>query len=142
MAQDWAPSKGCLEVIKAAGGIIVSPWIAVYGKLSPTPDRQIVFRDVGGRDAEVGLAIDYPSVQILVRGKDGTGGYEEGYAKMVAVRDALLAIPSAPVAYPELTSVTQIGHIQGLGSDDKDRPMWSLNLQLILSFTTSGHREV
>lgn len=132
-----SPSKGLLDILKAVTGL-TTDWDFHVGRLTPDPDRQVVLRHSGGPAGEVKVAIDYPGVQILARG--ARGEYEAAYQILVSVKEALVAHPGA-AEYPEMTSITARGDIVDVGYDDKDRPQFSLNLQLIVTYDTSGYRD-
>lgn len=143
MADTDSPAWGVLQVLKAVTGMTTG-WDFHTGRLTATgPDKQVVLRRYGGRSSEPSIAIDYPAVQAIVRGSRGSvvGSYDEAEKKAITIKKALLGIPSKPAAYPDLDSVTMRGDINDLGFDDQDRPMFSLNFQLIVSYTESGYRE-
>lgn len=131
-----SPAHGLLSILKAVSGLTAG-WTFAVGRLVPDPDMQVVLRHTGGRPGEVMVAIDYPSVQIICRGEPK--GYDAAYQKLRAVREALVAIPTS-TDYPELTSCVTIGDIVDLGYDDKNRPQFAQNFQLIVSYATSGYR--
>lgn len=137
------PASGVLALLKVASGVLAGSqdgWTFAVGDMLAKPNQFVSIRNIGGKSAEPGLAIDYPTVQILCRGDVGPNGYPDGYSKARAVRDALLGIPNGGTDYPELTMITQIGHIQDLGRDDQSRPLFSVNLQLTESRDTAGYR--
>jgi hypothetical protein len=113
-------------------------WVCAVGRLTPDPDQQLILRHTGGLAGEVALAIDHPSVQMLCRG--APQDYDGAYQKLRAARDALVFIQSGGIIYPELTVCKTISDILDLGYDDKERPQLALNLQLIVSYDTSGFR--
>lgn len=137
-----SPAMGIAEILRAFTPSLFTGWTLRIGRLVPAPDKVVAILDTGGVGAEPGMNIDYPTVQVLIRGDKSDSGYKDSYAKAAAVRDALLGIPSGPTVYPELTSCTQRGHITSMGYDDKDRPLWSLNFALITEPTIAGYREV
>lgn len=138
-----SPAKGLVAILKA---------------LSPTPSRLVGYTfiigqasedentigalDSGGFGALPTMNIDWVSVQFIVRGSTVSGSYEKCYEALESIKDALLGIPSAPTAYPELISVTMTGHILPLGYDENRRPVLSLNLRLRIepSVGAEGHR--
>src|SRR5690349_13147824 len=128
-----SPAEG-LEAILAAAGIIggATGWEGRLGGLG-TDGKQIAFIDSGGRPGEVKVAIDYPTVQLLVRGSKAAGGYSEAHAKAKAAYEALIGIPTPNGTWSELVSCTARGYINWLGRDDQDRPQFSLNFQLIIA---------
>ena len=140
MPDPVSPARGVRAILAAVSGFTTG-WQVATGQMLAAPDKMLVIRNTGGRAPEPNIAQDYPTVQIIGRGEKKAGGQEEIYQKMVAARRALLGIPSAPAAYPELSSCIGIGDITDVGYDDSDRPMYTLNLQLIVSYETSGYRE-
>lgn len=135
-----SPANGLKNVVDTAA-VAFSPWITSVGGWSAEPDTQITFMNTGGKTPEPSIALDYPSVQVLVRGSASAGGYEAGYQMCIAVRDALLGLPTAGADYPELVSIIGMGHIVDLGRDDKVRPRWSFNFQLYVAYDASGYRD-
>jgi hypothetical protein len=137
------PAIGLKDILAAAPYSLIdggTGWQGQVGKLTDLPDQMVLLRNTGGPSSELAAAIDYPVVQVLVRGSKGQGGYESAYNMATAIHRALVKIPSSLVM-PELTMIVPRGHIQELGVDDKDRPMFSLNLQLTISYATAGHRD-
>lgn len=139
------PGTGIVELLAALGVGNIAPHATwpIYESQFPTDDnvaRCIVVREVGGRSPEVKLAIDYPSVQVLVRG--GAQDYMATRAKIEEVFLALQAVPSGPVAYPELTSCVTRGGRTFVGYDEVNRPVWSLNFDLIESKAPEGNRDL
>lgn len=141
MAEELNPAKGILALLNAATPDITTGWHFATGRLVATPDKMVVVANSGGRSPEPVIAQNYPSIQIMVRGAKGSGSYDDAYLKAIACRSALLGIPSRPAAYENLSSVTGIGDVTPLGYDDSDRPLFSVNLQLITFNETSGYRE-
>lgn len=138
-----SPARGIYDVLKAHTPDLTEGgnWHFAYGRLVEHSKPMIVVRNTGGRSAEPVIAQDYPTVQLIGRGVPGAGGAEDLYLKMRACRDALVGIPSRPPSWINLSSITAIGEITDVGFDDKDRAMFTLNLQLIVWFETSGYRE-
>lgn len=132
-----SPAYGLLQIVKTAE--ILGAYVGAVSKLTDTPDAQVAFLDRGGKPPLASIAIDYPAVQIIVRG--APNDYNGAYTMAQAVRDALLGIPDGGINYPNLTSVTGIGHLLPLGYDEKNRPQISFSLQLIVSYETSGFRD-
>jgi hypothetical protein len=133
------PGSGIRDILIAAG-VLPDGWTVQMGQLADT-DKSIGIMDSGGLSAESRLSIDYPAVQVLALGGRGPTGYPDAYTKLIQIRDALVGIPAAPAAYPELTLCRQVGHIVPLGRTDSDRPKFSLNFQLITEPAPAGYRE-
>lgn len=139
---DTSPAYGLKQVLAAASpAVISSTWPVFIGNMPSDPDRCMSIRDYGGLTAEVGLAVDYPKVQVKLRGSRGATSYPETYDQAKKVFDALVGIPSRPVAWPNLVSVVPVGHIVPIGRDQSDRELITVNFQLIVAFDTAGHRE-
>lgn len=134
------PARGIYNILEGVSGMFTG-WTFNVGGVVDSPDRQISLIDTGGFAPEVAVAIDYPSVQVFGIAESTAGGYEALYQKMVAVRNALLGIPSRPALWTELDSVVGLGHILPLGRDERDRPQMSCNFRLIVSYSTSGYRD-
>lgn len=134
-----SPAKGIYDLLVAAA-VGDGGWTLQYGKLSADPDQQLAVLNSSGPSGEPSLAMDYPGVQLLCRGKAGTGAHEATYLKMAQAKAALVGIPDGGATYPALDSVTLRGDIVPLGEDDSGRPIFSLNLQLMVSYATNGYR--
>jgi hypothetical protein len=142
MAGTGSPAYGILQIIKAVQPSILNGWIGLAGQIADQPDQVFAVLDTTGPvplDA-VGNAIDYPSVQILLRGsKDG---YNEAYQQLLVLRDAINRIPSGGEQYPELVSCVQKSMPGSIGRDMTGRPMFSANFQLIVNPANSGYRQI
>lgn len=111
---------------------ILLGWAVRIGKISNDPDKQICLIDQGGPSAIPNLLVDYPGVQVLVRGARGGNGYQDSYLQIRRIRDAILGMQNQPPQFVELDGVTERGHIVPLGYDEMDRHTWSSNYQLIV----------
>jgi hypothetical protein len=115
-------------------------WGLWIGKQPPRPDRAVTIYDAPGNAPNPRYLLDYPSVQIRVRG--GQADYAVAGSKIREIRDRLLGRESYD-AYDGLGD--RIVHINGIGDiaftgwDDATRPEFVLNLALIIeqSQTTS-----
>jgi hypothetical protein len=122
-----------------ARNIEVGGWKLFVGRMPPEPDKVIIIMKGSGRAGEVALLVDYPGIQILLRGGRGSNAYEEAEGKLREVRDHLLGIDSKPVEFPTLISCTERGSSVPLGHDESERPMFSTNFQLIVEPAPSAH---
>jgi hypothetical protein len=114
-------------------------WKGTIGGFS-AEGQQISALDSGGRGGEVKIAIDYPSVQFLVRGDAGTGGYIAAYEKAKEVFNTLTGIETPNPVWDELVSCVAVNQPAWLGRDDRDRPRFSVNFRLITEPTEVGNR--
>lgn len=135
-----SPAEG-LRAIMVAEGVIegATGWKGTVGGLT-SADAQITFIDHGGRGGEVKVAIDYPSVQLIIRGSKAQGGYTAAFAKAKAAFDTLMGIDTPNATWAGLVSCVATSQPQWLGRDDQDRPMFSLNFKLITSPESDGNR--
>ena len=136
-----SPAEGIKAIIEAAPSFVggATGWAPKIGGMSGEVPC-VAFIDSGGRSGEVLIQIEYPTVQILVRGSPGQGGYTASYDKAEKIHAYLQGIPQNPPEMPRLTSCVAIGFVNWLGRDESDRPQWSVNFQLITEPVTAGNR--
>ena len=128
-----------LKAILEGEGVFAGNWYPRIGGLG-TADWCVSLIDSGGRGGEVKVAIDYPSVQVLVRGSSSTGAYSATVAKAQEIYDTLMGIDTPRADWANLTSCVAISNPVWLGKDDKDRPQFSLNFRLIVTPENVGNR--
>lgn len=121
-----------MKDLLAARGVVVGTWQMFVGKMPALPDTAIAVNKGVGRAGHVKLLVDFPGIQIMVRGGKTGEAYEAAEAKIRECRDIILGIDSKPAEFLTLTSVTERGHISFIGYDESDRPMFSSNYQLIV----------
>lgn len=101
----------------------------------------VVVTASGGRPPWPHFALDFPSVQVMVRGIPD--GYQAAYTKIRQVKNALLGYPSSTIGTDRLVAVNQIGDINWLGYDERNCPLFSTNWSLIIeSQADNGYRQV
>lgn len=137
------PSEGIADILLAKG-VVSNPgqgvWPHYLGILPTGVDQAVGILDRGGPSPEVLVAIDYPSVQILVR--SAKNGYVACRRKAETIFEALQAIPGGGAEFPELTSCVAVGGITFVGYDTNERPVQSLNFNLIVSKPPEGYRDL
>ena len=106
------------------------------GKPPGNPDAVIAIMDTGGLEPNPKWLVDYPSVQLLVRGKEG--GYSIARQNANTLKGHLLGRPSETVGSDRVVQINQIGDIASLGFDESNRVMFSLNFQLIVEPATDA----
>lgn len=119
-------------------GVDLAEWAIYVGKLPATPDKVISFIDSSGPSGFPHLLVDWPGLQVIVRGGQGGIGYNDSWIMIQKVRDAILGMNAHPVEFPELDGVTERGHFGPMGYDDKDRHTWSANFQLLVEPTANA----
>lgn len=135
-----SPAEGIRDILVAEGVLAgVTGWADRVGGLA-TSAKNVSLIDSGGRGGEVKVAIDYPSVQMLLVGAKVAGGYSDAYAKAKEIFDTLQGIDTPNATWSGLVSCVAVGQPQWLGRDDQDRPMFSLNFKLITTPENVGNR--
>jgi len=139
-----SPEEGVTAILVAEGAGVAAPSPGLWPIFEATfPDQTnqcILVKVTGGRQPEVRIAIDYPSMQILIRSMPQN--YIVARAKAEEIWQILQAIPSEPPAYPELTSAVAVTQPIFVGYDEEDLPVWSVNFNLIISKPPEGHRDL
>jgi Bacteriophage minor capsid protein len=137
------PSEGIKDIlvtesIGVFAGTDENVWSICIARMRDGPDKMICIFDAPGMSPEPGLNVDYPAIQIIVRGT--ADGYPDAWRMCSTIKDILLGRPSAVVgADPELgvegdtwASITMTGGIMAVGLDPSERPLFSMNFQLIV----------
>jgi hypothetical protein len=108
-----------------------SPWKIALGQFPPRPDTVILLNEASGLAPYPSLLVNFPSVQILIRGNQS--GRNETRAKLKEAIDCVLGYtPGLIVGGDTLQSVQQLGDVMPLGFDQEKRPMFSANFSLIV----------
>lgn len=120
-------------------GVLVDAGIGTFGSssawaifVSTEPDRPsqaITLYDTGGFPPDPQVSIDHPTVQVRVRGsKDG---YAEGYAKVLACRDALHLFRGTVDSTTRYIGVWAMQDPVWIGKDDSARPLFTCNFRCL-----------
>ena len=105
-------------------------WGIYIAREPPAPDTTITIYNTGGADPNPAWLLDFPTVQVRVRG--ARLGYQAAFAKVVEVKDFLLGRASGLVGTDQLDAVNQSSDILDLGFDDSNRPVIVVNFRLIV----------
>lgn len=105
-------------------------WSIAIGRLPDKPDTVILVNATGGQNPFPHLLLNFPSVQVFVRGTKN--GYQEARTKAYDVVKALLGMTDELLQGDMYRSCTQIGDIAYLGQDENTRPMFSANFSFIV----------
>lgn len=127
------PAKEAADILINKGIVAASgsTWPVKVGPLPTTPNAVVAIVDAPGQSPNPKWLLDYPAIQVVVRG--ATDDYPGAYAKAKAIKDGLLGIDSfTTTAGNRWVSVTMMGEINYLGPDDNSRPQFSLNFRLII----------
>jgi len=132
---------GAKDLLVAAGvGVFAatSGWGIFIGKEPTAPHTIITAYNSGGTNPNPKFLLDFPSLQVRVRG--APNGYVAAEAKAKDVKNALLGLVSQDLNGDRWVSVTMAGDITPLGNDQQNRPMFSLNFNLIIEPATGTNR--
>ena len=137
-----SPAVGIKDLLEAAfvGTFAAGAgWALAVGAPMTSPDTCITCVDGPGQSPYANLALNFPSVQVLVRGNPGdyVGAHDKG-------RDAIDAVLGA--GYQSVNGdlwggITQMGDLAFLGYDEKNRPIFSANFSINVEPATTGHRQ-
>ena len=134
-------AEGAKDVLVIAGVgtfAATSGWSITVGNLPVSPNTAIAVEQTGGFPSNPKYLLDYPNIQVLVRG--APNGYVEAKAKILAVKDALLGLPTQVVNGDKWVMVKALGDIASLGYDTNNCPIFSMNFTLIVEPATGTNR--
>lgn len=123
-----------------AGGTSIAPFSVFVGQPPDTPDALILINATGGPAPENRLLLNYPSVQVVVRGS--RSGYIAASNKIREVTNKLVGAVPGNLSGDFYRGCTQLSDIAYLGQDDNTRPMFSANFRFYVepAEVTGGHR--
>lgn len=119
-----------------AAHVASSGWQIEIGVMPNSPNQVIMITDYGGLAPNPKWLLDFPHVQVLVRGDPS--GYLDTWREAKSVKDILLGIDSQDINGDRLVSVTQSGDLGFIGRDESMRPMFSVNFALIIEPQSVG----
>jgi len=104
------------------------------GIMPATPDTCVaLYEYAGAAPLEVmrnnAATLERPSVQVLVRA--GRNDYPTARDLIADVRDSLTGITDETISGVRFLRVNQISSINALGTDENDRPRFTLSLQVV-----------
>ena len=128
---EWPVSKIIRDQLQAQSATEYDGWHMEIGAMPDDPDKAIQINDTGGIEPNPKWALDFPTLQIMVRGE--VSGYLDAYRAAKAVKDVLLGIdPYTTTDGDRVVSITQNGDLGFIGRDDDMRPMFTINFALII----------
>lgn len=119
-------------------------WMLWIGKEPEIPDRCITIYDTPGRSPNPRWLLDFPSVQVRIRG--GENDYNVAGPKTTEIRNRLVGRRSYDAygtnsdgSRDRIVMINQVGDISFIGWDANKRPAFVINLALTIepSPTTS-----
>lgn len=126
---EFPPSEILKDLLTAHVG--VSGWGLEVGAMPSKPDESIQISDTVGLEPNPKFLLDFPTAQIMIRGKPN--GYLNTYREAKAVKDLLLGVDSFTTGDGDrLVSITLNGDLGFIGRDSDMRPMFTINFALII----------
>lgn len=133
MAEPSLPSTSIKSLIVTAnlGSATPSDAWGVYISSEPqeTPNECITIYDTGGRDPDPKWLLDFPSVQVRIRG--AKEGYAAGWTRARKIRDLILGAPAQVIESWRWESFLIAGDVNFLMYDQSRRPIFTINVRLI-----------
>ena len=133
------PSEGIKDLLVAASVgtfAATSGWGIFINKEPAAPNTTITIFDTGGFTPNPKWLLDYPSVQVRVRGDKS--GYVDAQTKIIQVKDVLLGLDSQDLNGDRWVAVNMQGDILSLSNDQNERPLFVVNFRLIIQPAASA----
>lgn len=135
-------SVNCKDILVTAGiGTFgaTSGWGIYISREPDSPHTCVTVYDVGGLTPDPKWRLDYPSVQVRVRG--APNGYIDASTKAQAVKDALLGITPQTINTDNIRGIVAIGDIAFLSYDEQRRPIFTQNWRFTVQPAAGTYRE-
>ncbi|PHR87487.1 MAG: hypothetical protein COA78_37070 [Blastopirellula sp.] len=132
-----SPAEGIKVIIEAAAIASLSDWSIAIGSGLDITDRLITIKDTGGLPANPKWLLDFPAVQIIVRGQ--ANEYSAIWAVAKTIKDICLGVTSQTISGDRYVSITIGSDIEFIERDDNQRPTFTLNLRLIIEPQTNAN---
>jgi hypothetical protein len=114
-----------------AAHVATSGWQTEIGAMPATPDEVIMISDTGGLDPNPKWLLDFPTIQVMIRG--AVNGYLDTAREGKAVKDLLLGAGAFTTSEGDRwVSITQNGDLSFIGRDEDMRPLFTVNFALII----------
>lgn len=103
-------------------------WAIYIGEEPPEPDTCITIYDTGGFDPNPAFLLDFPTIQIRVRGSES--GFVEAFNKMQSIKDELLGRDVEVWNTTRYDGIWMVSDIVYLGTDERNRPLFVTNWRI------------
>lgn len=136
------PSIDVKDLLETAGigtFAATSGWALAISREPEDPDTTVTVYDVGGLTPDPKWLLDYPSVQVRVRGSPN--GYVAGMRKAIDVKDALLGVTPQVINGNNIRGIVAIGDIAFISYDEQRRPIFTQNWRLTVQPVIGTYRE-
>ena len=134
-------SVDCKDLLVTAGiGVFgaTSGWGIYISREPDLPNSVVTVFDVGGLTPNPAWLLDYPSVQIRVRGNPND--YIKTSDKAQDVKNALLGLTPQIVNGSNIRGITAIGDIAFLNYDESSRPIFTQNWRFTVQPASGTYR--
>ena len=133
MSEPTLPSESIKAIIITGllgSATLTAAW-AVYVSAEPpeTPNAVITVYDTGGRDPDPKWKLDYPNVQIRVRGEKSA--YSDAWIRTRKIRDLILGSNPQVIGQWRWESFLVVGDVNFIAYDQSRRPIFTINVRLI-----------
>lgn len=122
-----APSFDIASILRA-NGVDAGTWLVFESREPENPNSTVTVYDSGGLASNPAWILDFPSVQIRVRGD--INKYTLAYDKSQEIKDLLLGLPKQVINTTEYIGIWVLGDITALGYDDNKRPILVQNWRI------------
>lgn len=115
-----------------------SGWQIDIGMMPESPVKVININDTGGWDLpNPAWLLDYPSIQVLVRGE--VNGYLDTWREAKAVKDLILGIDAQVLNGDRFDGIIMSSDLAYIGRDEEQRPLFSMNFALFVEPQTNAN---
>lgn len=128
-----APSVDIVSLLESAGlGVFAATkgWGIYVGTEPDKPDTTITLYDITGAEPDYAAGIDYPAIQVRVRG--APYGYPAAYERARKIRDLLIATNGATLGDATYSAWIE-GDVAHLDTDESQRPIFVATYRLMRS---------
>lgn len=115
----------------------ISSSLIFLGQEPDTPNTVITIYDTGGDAPNPKWLLDFPTIQIRSRSKQ----YQTAYSNLINCRDIILGIDKLVVSTTTYVGFQQSTGVLGLGKDEKDRYMLSINFNVTREPASGNNRQ-
>lgn len=136
MADPAEGFKSLLIAANVAVSNLTADWSVHIGFMPDNPDRVVVPTTYGGDSPEPRWLLDYPRVQVRVRGS--LGEYQATRSKMVEVQDVMLGFNPQNVNGDWWSGIIAPSGPTLIGWDENRRPVFSMNFNLFVEPASSA----
>ena len=127
----FAPSIDIKDMLVESGvGAFgaTSGWAIYVGEEPPSPDTCITIYDTGGFDPNPKFLLDFPTIQIRIRGNEN--GFVDAYNKAQQIKDSLLGRAVEVRNATRYDGIWMTSDITYIGTDDRNRPVFVTNWRI------------